>query len=86
MSVAELGHIDSGCPPQACVQDHFQLLDLFVNVLHEFDDEIDNSVPHHLLEVSVCDQETDVVTLDRLPAEYDEELCPMREETRKLPD
>lgn len=53
-----------GTDPGPGVDAELHLGDLFVDLLHEVDDEVDQLVAVHLLRVKVGDQEADVVALE----------------------
>ena len=56
------------------VERHLHVGELLIDVLQERDDEVDQLLQDHLLDVDVRDEEGDVVPLDRLPPQ-DSELA-----------
>ena len=75
----------AGRSPLAAYEE-LHLRNLLVNLLHELDNEVDQLVLQHLLGVEVCNQERDVVALDRLSSQNVEGLCSLRQEACELVD
>lgn len=66
------------------IQEQLHLRDLLVHLFHELYNEVDQLMFQHLLGVEVCNQERDVIALDRFPPQDVEGLCSLRQESREL--
>lgn len=60
------------------------LRDLLVDLLHKLNDKVDQLVLQHLLGMEVCDQERNVISLDRFPPQDDKTLCSLLQEPCEL--
>lgn len=62
------------CDERDCphTYEELHLRDLLVDLLHEFDHEIDKLVGQHLFGVEVRNEEGDIEALNRLPAQDEE--------------
>lgn len=66
--------------------EELHLWDLLVYFLHEFNHEIDKLVRQHLFGVEVGDEEGDVEAFNWLPAQNEEWLCSLGEESSEFVD
>ena len=70
--------------PRSSVEGQLHLRDLFVNILHELDDEIHQLVLVHLFSLYVRDEETDVVPFNGFTSQHQEVLSTQHHETHEL--
>lgn len=73
-----------GDDASARVDGQLHLADLFVDFLHEMDDEVHQLVLVHLLRVEVGDEEADVIALHRFPSQDEEVLGSHHHEAHEL--
>ena len=72
-----------GYYPCSRVDNQAILAQLFIDLGHEVNYEVDEFLFIHFLNVKVGDEEADVVTLNRFPSKDDETLGPLHQESHE---